>query len=1143
VSTYGDTLKRPGFQPFLWTQFLGAINDNLFKIVVSMLAVRAAAPGADGRALSLVGALFIVPFLLFSGYAGQLADRYSKRSILIVTKVFEVVVMALGVAALVAGYVAAAYAVLFLMALHSTFFSPAKYGILPEALPESDLSRANGLLEMSTFVAIVVGTAAGGFLFDVWSDRVWLIGVITLVLAVIGTGTSLRIQRTAAAAPQQEMRWNPFGEIRDGLVRLWGDRVLWPTVVGLSYFWFLGALLQLVVILFGTHIMGLDDRWIGVLTTFAAIGIGAGSIAAGRLSGDKVELGLVPIGAFGMGVFAIVLSGSGDSFLRASVSLSLIGFSGGLFAVPLNAILQQRPDAAEKGRLIATNNFLNVVGILLASALLWVASDVLKLTADRIFLLGGILTVIGSVYVLARVPEFWVRFSLWLLTHTIYRIRIVGQQHVPTRGAALLVCNHLSHVDGFLVGGCIQRFVRFMVYRPYYEHPMLRWFLSRIHAIPVAPGRDAIASLERARQELEAGHVVCIFAEGQISRTANLLPFKRGLERVAGGLDVPLIPVYIDRVWGSIFSFERGKFFWKWPRRIPYAVTVAFGRPMPSAATAAEVRLAVMELGCDTAGERHQETDTLAGAFIRTAKRRWKAAGVADSSAVSLTFGRALVSSLLLAEWLRSRAREEQQIGLLLPASAGGALANIATAIAGKVAVNLNFTAGPEAMAYAIDRAGIRRVLTSRRFLTKAEIEEAPGMVMLEDVLREFSALDKLRMLVIARVLPAWWLVRRYGRRSAADRTAAIIFSSGSTGTPKGIELTHRNVLANVHAIAQVFDMAGNDVMIGVLPFFHAFGYTGTLWFPLLIGFGAAYHPNPLDAKTIGDLTQKHRGTILMSTPTFCMAYVRKCEREQFAQLRYAVVGAEKLRPAVADAFREKFGVELLEGYGCTEMAPVVAANVPDVEDAGVRQHGRRQGTVGHPLPGVAAKVVDPETFEGPLFGREGLLLVRGPSRMRGYLGDAERTAEVIRDGWYVTGDIASMDEEGFIRITDRLSRFSKLGGEMVPHIKIEESIAGLLSEAHACVVTSVPDETRGERLVAFFTDPSITGQALWERLCQTDLPRLWLPKREDLHHIEAIPSLGTGKTDLRRVKQMAAEVAARGRMTVAGTQVEEARL
>jgi acyl-[acyl-carrier-protein]-phospholipid O-acyltransferase/long-chain-fatty-acid--[acyl-carrier-protein] ligase len=324
--------------------------------------------------------------------------------------------------------------------------------------------------------------------------------------------------------------------------------------------------------------------------------------------------------------------------------------------------------------------------------------------ARTVFFASCLVTIAGSVYVLARVPEFFVRFSLWLLTHTIYRIRIVGQHHVPARGPALLVCNHMSHADGFLVGACIQRFVRFMVYRPYYEKPMLRWFLSHIYAIPVAAGRDALASLERARKELEAGHVVCIFAEGEISRTANLLPFRRGLERIAGGLDVPIIPVYLDRVWGSIFSYERGKFFWKWPRRIPYAVTVAFGTPLPSSATAPQVRLAVMELGCDISGDRHGEDDTLASAFIRTARRRWGAFCLADSSGLSMTFGRALVSSLLLGEWIRTHVRESN-IGLLLPASAGGALANVGTAIAGKVAVNLNFTAGPQNMAYAVERA------------------------------------------------------------------------------------------------------------------------------------------------------------------------------------------------------------------------------------------------------------------------------------------------------------------------------------------------------------------------------------------------------------------------------------------------------
>jgi acyl-[acyl-carrier-protein]-phospholipid O-acyltransferase/long-chain-fatty-acid--[acyl-carrier-protein] ligase len=309
---------------------------------------------------------------------------------------------------------------------------------------------------------------------------------------------------------------------------------------------------------------------------------------------------------------------------------------------------------------------------------------------------------------------------------------------------------------------------------------------------------------------------------------------------------------------------------------------------------------------------------------------------------------------------------------------------------------------------------------------------------------------------------------------------------------------------------------------MGVLPFFHSFGVTGTLWFPVVRGFGVVYHPNPMDAKSIGNLAATHRATILISTPTFCASYVRKCEREQFARLRYAIVGAERLREPIAAAFKEKFGIDLLEGYGCTEMAPVVAVNVPDVSDGRERQRGTRQGTVGHPLPGVAAQVVDPVTGDGPLFGREGLLLVKGPNRMLGYLDEPAKTADVIRDGWYVTGDIATIDDSGFISITDRLSRFSKIGGEMVPHIRIEERIQSLIGAMHTSVVTSVPDDARGERLVAFHTDPGLTASELWERLCRTELPRLWLPRREDLRFVESVPTLGTGKVDLRAIRQLA---------------------
>ena len=505
--------------------------------------------------------------------------------------------------------------------------------------------------------------------------------------------------------------------------------------------------------------------------------------------------------------------------------------------------------------------------------------------------------------------------------------------------------------------------------------------------------------------------------------------------------------------------------------------------------------------------------DTLGSRFVHTAKRRWSSFCMADSTGRELTYGRTLVASLLLSKLIRRRTPGETHIGLLLPASVGGALANIGTSIAGKIPVNLNFTAGREAMEAAIALCGIETIVTSRVFLSKADIEPFDRMVYLEDLLGQISAAARLRMLVLARLMPASRLERAFVAGADEDGLATVIFSSGSTAVPKGVMLTHANILANIDAVNATIHLTSSDVMLGALPLFHSFGFTGTLWLPLVIGFGVAYHPNPNDAKTIGELAARYKATVLISTPTFCNAYVRKCRPEQFAHLRYAVVGAERLRAPIAAAFKDKFGLDLLEGYGCTEMAPIVAVCLPGAS---------KMGSVGRPLPGVSAQVVDVATGEGPLIDREGLLLLSGPNLMLGYLGEPEKTREAMRDEWYVTGDIATIDAEGFIRITDRLSRFSKIAGEMVPHMKIEEQFQSLLQDPHSCVVTAIPDASRGERLVAFYTDPDITPSDIADRLGRSGLPRLWVPKREDLYFVDSIPTLGTGKVDLRAVRQLA---------------------
>ncbi|HEY7474047.1 MAG TPA: AMP-binding protein [Vicinamibacterales bacterium] len=718
-----------------------------------------------------------------------------------------------------------------------------------------------------------------------------------------------------------------------------------------------------------------------------------------------------------------------------------------------------------------------------------------------------------------------VRSVLWILTHTLYRITIIGREHVPARGPALIISNHISMIDGALVGASVNRVVRFLVYGPHFRLPGLHWLLRQLHAIPITAGnrREIVQAIERARAELVAGHVVCIFVEGAVSRSGNLQPFKRGFERIVEGLDVPVVPIYLDRVWGSIFSYKGGKFFWKMPERLPYPVTVVIGKPLRSTTPASEARLAMLELGAEAMRHRRRKADLLHTEYIRVAKRRWRHPAIADSTGQKLTHGRTLVGAMLFARLLEERTRDQRMVGLLLPASVGGALANIAVLMAGRVPVNLNFTVGREALEAAVAQSGIRTIVTSRTFLAKASLPELPGMVFLEELRQKIGRGAKLAALLRARLLPSFWLRRRLGGDLTSDALCTVVFSSGSTGVPKGVMITHANILANVDSLAQIFRMNPSDCFIGVLPFFHSFGLTGTLWFPMLQGGRVAYHPNPMDAKTIGELAAEHQARMLISTPTFCMSYLRRCTREQLGHLKYAIVGAEKLRPQLTSAFREQFGVELLEGYGCTEMSPVVSVNLPDIDHLREKQIGTKPGSVGHPIPGVAARIVDQETGEGPVFDREGLLLVKGPNLMTGYLGQPEKTAEVMRDGWYITGDIAKMDEDGFIFITDRLSRFSKIGGEMVPHVKIEEAINDALGES-CSAVTAVPDPARGERIVVFYTRSDVTAETVWEHLSKTELPRLWLPRRENIHHLDTIPTLGTGKVDLRRLRQLALE-------------------
>ncbi|MBA4389021.1 MAG: acyl-[ACP]--phospholipid O-acyltransferase, partial [Verrucomicrobia bacterium] len=495
---------------------------------------------------------------------------------------------------------------------------------------------------------------------------------------------------------------------------------------------------------------------------------------------------------------------------------------------------------------------------------------------------------------------------------------------------------------------------------------------------------------------------------------------------------------------------------------------------------------------------------------------------VLDTTGRRLSYGKTLVSAIALADEIDRTGDTNEKIGVLMPSSVAGLLVNVALTIAGRVPVNLNFTASAEAMASAIRQCNMKTVVTSRAFVEKLEGIVLPeGAVYLEDIVPRISGGAKIAALLKALFAPMSALCKY--RVPGADDVATIIFSSGSTGEPKGVMLSHHNIISNIEAFRMLLHLEPQDRMCGILPFFHSFGYTCSMWCPLLSGFFAAFHPNPLDAGKVADLVRDEKLTVFLATPTFLLGYIRKAKKDDFASLRILVVGAEKLKKKVADAFEERFALRPREGYGATELSPVVSLNVPDVDIAGVKQPGTREGSIGHPVPGVHVKVVDPDTMQPVPEGQQGLLLVKGPNVMLGYLGNPAKTAEVLKDGWYNTGDIARVDEDGFVFLLDRLSRYSKIGGEMIPHIAVEDHYMQALGAVTPVIyVTSAPDEKKGEQLIVFYTQEAGEVEKLQGIIADADIPNLWKPRKENYFKIEALPTLGSGKIDQKRLKDLA---------------------
>jgi acyl-[acyl-carrier-protein]-phospholipid O-acyltransferase/long-chain-fatty-acid--[acyl-carrier-protein] ligase len=776
---------------------------------------------------------------------------------------------------------------------------------------------------------------------------------------------------------------------------------------------------------------------------------------------------------------------------------------------------------------------------------------------------------------------------LWAFMHACYRFRAYHPERIPTSGGVLIVSNHVSRLDWLVYWVACPRPVLFVTWSGYYRNPLLRFFLSwarhrtiRVDSRPLRP--HAVGdSLKVAAEALDAGNVVVMFPEGRLSRTGQMLPFRRGVERILKHTttNVAVVPACTSGLWGGFFSHGGGPILRKRPKALRPRVCVYFGEavknptplfpplsrgpllaapppegegrktkavasspPPPEGEGAggwgsADFRLAVQECTADLAILESRYLLTVHRRFVRVAAkfRRLFRPAVTDYSGGTprtLNWAKLLVGAICVTRYLRPRVGDAPNVGIWLPTGLGGALANVGLAFLGKASVNLNYTAGTAAVRSAVQQAGVRTVITAKRFTARVPLDlpDDVQLIHLEDALAAVTKWERLRTFLAVLLAPGWLLDRWLGlHRHRLDDPLTIIFSSGSTGEPKGIVLTHRNIAANVDSAIRTLEVAPGDTIFGILPFFHSFGYTVCMWLALDTPCPAVYFPDPRQAKEVGEIARANRVTLMAATATFLRFYIRRCGADDFRTLRLIVCGAEKLPVKLQEEFRDKFGVLPLEGYGCTELSPVVSCSMPDVDVGGMIQQRNRPGCIGQPIFGVCVRARDPQTEEPLPVGAEGVLWVKGPNVMGGYLHQPERTATVLKDGWYNTGDAGLVEPDGFVRITGRVSRFAKIAGEMVPLERLDDEMHEALATGgdRVLAVSAVPDEKRGERVVVLYL-PEIEPRLpeLLAALPKRGIPNLWVPDRRDCYPVDAMPVLGTGKLDLKKLGDLAKRLA-----------------
>jgi acyl-[acyl-carrier-protein]-phospholipid O-acyltransferase/long-chain-fatty-acid--[acyl-carrier-protein] ligase len=1131
AETQFHLLKTRRFLPLFTTQFLGALNDNLFKNALVILATYRLAEqaGMSPQILATLAAgIFILPFFLFSATAGRMADRFDKSRLIVAIKLCEIAFMGLAAWGFLAGSVPLLLFVLFLMGLHSTFFGPLKYGILPVQLRPEELLGGNGLIEAGTFLAILVGTIVGGFL--ILSDwGVEAVSILAVAVAVAGTIAGLFVPRAAPADPDLKIHFNIVAEtiqlVRESTQR----RDLRLAMLGISWFWLVGATFLSQFPVFAKDVLGANEHVVTLFLTAFSIGIGIGSLLCNRLLKGEVSAKYVPLGALAITLFTVDLYFASRTAMpgpeligaldylgrlqnwRILADLVLIAIASGLYIVPLYAILQTRSEESHRSRVIAANNILNA-GFMVAAAIATMAMLKLQFSVPDVFLTIGLLNLVVALYICKLLPDAIVKGALAWLFRLAYRVEVKGIENATRAGKrTVIVVNHVSFLDGALLATFLPGRPVFAIDTFIAKQWWVRPFLRLFDGFPLDPTNPmAVKALIR---EVEKDRTCVIFPEGRITVTGALMKIYEGPAMIADKAKAEILPVRIDGAQYTPFSRLRGKLRLRLFPKITISIEAPRRFEVPEALRGRARRQAVGRALYDVMTELVFATcdwrKTLFSALLEARKIHGGASLILDDpERRPLSYDRLVTGSFVLGRRLARLTEPGERVGMLLPNASGAAVAFFALQATGRVPALLNFTTGFGNMQAALKAAEIRTIVTSRRFLDAAKLGdiaaklgETARIVALEDLRAEIGVVDKLCGLVASRF--ARW---SYRPAISSNAPAVILFTSGSEGTPKGVVLSHENILANRYQLSSVVDFNPTDIVFNALPIFHSFGLTGGLLLPLLAGVRTFLYPSPLHFRIVPELIYDTNATIVFGTDTFLAGYARVANAYDFYSVRYVFAGAERVRDETRRVWGEKFGLRILEGYGATETSPAIAVNTP--------MH-YKAGTVGRILPGITIRL-DPV----PGIDEGGRMSLTGPNIMLGYLrAEHPGVIEKPQDGWYDTGDIVKLDAQGFAAILGRAKRFAKIAGEMVSLAAVEQAAATLWPEhLHACV--ALPDPRKGEQLVLVTEQQAATRDDLLREARRLGLPELFVPRT--VLPVSRLPVLGTGKIDYTATRQLA---------------------